>query len=245
MASIFASAPLRIGYVPLIRPAFKGDANAVVARSLEGLAHLGPRLGFELVTATVGSEVAQARDGARVPPSAVTSADEAERAAGELAAADLDLLLVQHATFATGAELAPLLRLGGRTALWGVPERAAADGGDRLPANLRASTTTRTAPDAGAGPLPLNSLCGLLMSASLVDAPEIGAPDRPVGWFYGQADDASFAARFGEAVAALRGVRALEGATVLHFPVPFSSEGVRVEKNWKSMKNKLKKLFHF
>lgn len=168
----------RIGFVSVIRPAFKGDGAAAARRSLDGLGGLADELGFELVD--LGRPV--------------TDAQEAERAAAELAERELDLLLVQHTTFATGDVVAPLLHAVKQVGVWGLPE-SAGGGGAR-------------------GPLPLNSLCGLNMTLSLLDAPQVAKRER-VKWFYGDVASPGFRRRLAPTVAALRGLRALATARVL------------------------------
>ena len=189
-----APAPLRIGFAPVVRPLFKGDAPAAAERSRRGLERLGSDLGFDLVLPSVGSDTVHEATGQRVPPYAVTDAGEAERAAAELAAADLDLLLVQHVSFATGDLLAPLLNAHPRVAVWALPEAAGGRG--------------------ATGPLPLNALCGLNMTLSLLDAPEV-AKEEHVGWLYGDTEDEWFLARFRALLGAVRGLAALDGARVL------------------------------
>lgn len=169
--------PLRIGFVSVTRPAFKGDAAAAVARSLDGLAELADELGFELAAAGAP----------------VSDADTAARTAEELAAWSLDFLLVQLTTFATGDVPAPLIRAVPRVGLWGLPERSG--GGP-------------------AGPLPLNSLCGLSMTLSTLAAPQV-AKREPVKWFYGEAADGAFRRRMATTVRALEGLLVLQQARVL------------------------------
>lgn len=193
-ASGTGAAPLRIGFVPVIRPLFTGDAPRLAEEALRGLRALGEELGFEVLTARVDSPARHAASGAPLPPWAVSDPEEARRAAREMAAAAPDLLLVAHVTFATGELLAPLLGAGPRVGVWALPEGAAGRG--------------------PRGPLPLNALCGLVMTMSLVDRPEVGR-DAPVKWFYGPADGPRLRERLAVTVAALRGLRAVEGARVL------------------------------
>ena len=187
--------PLRVGFVPVIRPVFKGDAPGAARESLRALEELGTRHGLEIHTASVGSEAVHQATGGRMPPFAVADVADAERAASELAAAELDFLLVQHTSFATGELLAPLLRAHRRVGLWALPESAGGRG--------------------ARGPLPLNALCGLNMTLSLLGAPEVGR-ETFTPWFYGAADDPWFLERFLPAMAALRGLRALDRARILH-----------------------------
>lgn len=185
--------PLRIAFVPVIRPLFKGDAPRATERALRGLRSLGETLGFEVATPRVDSPATHAATGAPLPAYAVSDADEARRAATQVEALEPDLLLILHATFATGDLLAPLLGAARRVGVWALPE-----------ASSGAPPT---------GPLPLNALCGLAMTMSLLDRPEV-ARDAPVKWFYGGADEDRFRDRLEVTVAALRGLRAVEGARI-------------------------------
>ena len=186
--------PLRIGFVPVIRPAFKGDAPRASEASLSALRELGTSEGFIVQTASIGSETMHPATDQRVPPYVVTSAAEAARAAAELREAEIDLLVVQHTTFATGDLLAPLLQGHPRVGIWALPEEAGGRG--------------RT------GPLPLNALCGLNMTLSLARSPAV-AREGHVAWFYGGAEDAWFRERWGSTLAAVRALRALDGARIL------------------------------
>ena len=169
---------LRIGLASVFRPLFKGNSTAAWRRNLELLRHLGQEKGFELFT----------------PSLAVSEVEEASRAAAELAEAELDFLLIQHTTFATGELLAPLLRAVRRVGLWALPETAGGRG--------------------GSGPLPLNSLCGLNMTLSSLRHPRVDKTG-PIKWFYGEADSPWFRRRLEPTLAALRGLKALEGARIL------------------------------
>ena len=182
--------PLRVGFVPIIRPLFKGDSPGAAAASLRGL----EALGIDVVTPHIASPTGHALDGAALPPYAVTDEAEAVRAAAEMAAAELDLLLIQHTSFATGEVLAPLLASRHRLGLWALPEAAGGRG--------------------ASGPLPLNALCGLNMTLSLLDRPEV-ARSAPVKWFFGAVDDPWFLDRWHTTAGALRGLRALAGARIL------------------------------
>lgn len=175
--------PLRIGFVAVVRGAFKGDGHAVAERSRTALATVAQRQRAELV----------------VDEGAVHDATEAAAAAARIAAAGVELLVVQHATFATGDLLAPLLGSAPRVVLWAVPEASGARVGG---------------PDGHRGPLPLNSLCGLNMTLSFAEGPAGGARGR-VGWCYGAPDDSRVLARIGVLIAAERGARALATTRVL------------------------------
>jgi len=139
-------------------------------RSRRTLADAAPRLGFTLALAT----------------DPVTGEREARLQAEAAGRADLDLLLVQHVTFATGDLLTPFLELPVPLGLWALPEATIS------------------------GPLPQNALCGLNMSLSL----PVSRP-LPVKWFYGDAGDAEFLAAIEVTVRALTGRRALTRGRVL------------------------------
>ncbi|NBC96273.1 MAG: fucose isomerase [Deinococcus-Thermus bacterium] len=182
---------LRIAHVALVRPAFKGDAPAAARRSREGLHALADRLNVDLVAPAGGAARHPTRD-EPLPPGTVTDEAEARAVAASLADDPPDLLLLQHVTFATGDLIAPLVAAASRLAVWALPEGP-----------------TRT------GPLPFNALCGLQMTLSLLDAPQVGHGDAPVKWLHGEVDEPRFVRAFETTVAALRAVRALEHATVL------------------------------
>jgi len=122
---------LRIGLVPIVRSLFRGSRFGLEHTSRQALEALGPKLGFEL--AYVAEPVADA-----------AQAEAAARAAQD---AKLDLLLVQHVTFATGDAFLPLLELPIPVGLWALPEVWES------------------------GPLPQNALCGLNLGISLARKP--------------------------------------------------------------------------
>ena len=198
---------LTLGFVSVIRPAFKGDSPRVARDSLERLRSIGDELGFRVVTADLGADRPRTAGGHEIPRFAVCDAAEAVTAAEQMTAAEVDFLLVQQTTFATGDVMAPLLLAAKRVGLWGVPEAAGAP-----------APGTNRAPEPGSllpgGPLPLNSLCGVNMTLSLLDHPAVGR-EGPVKWFYGRADDEAFMARLRPTIAALRGLRRLSGARIL------------------------------
>lgn len=135
---------LRIGLVPIVRPLFRGSRFGLEHASRQALQSLGAELGFEL--AYVADPVADAA--------------QAEAAARAAWAANLDLLLVEHVTFATGDVFLPLLKLPLPVGLWALPEVW------------------------DTGPLPQNAVCGLNLGVSLLEKPAkwfYGAPED--GWF--------------------------------------------------------------
>ena len=182
--------PLRIAHVALVRPAFKGDAARAARRSREGVRALVERLGAVLIEPD-GGAARHPRGGAAFPAGVVSDEAEAHAVAAAVTAADVDLLLLQHVTFATGELVAPLIEAAPRLAVWASPE-----------------------PGPGRGPLPFNALCGMQMTLSLLDAPPLQRDD-PVRWFHGEVDEARFARPFATTVAAVRAARAVATARVL------------------------------
>jgi L-fucose isomerase-like protein len=185
---------LRVGFVSVIRPLFKGDSPAAARRSLDGLRALGRQEGFEVITPEVTGNEPHAASGEALPPFAVSTPAAAEQAAEQLRARALDMLLIQHTTFSTGDLLVPLLHVAKRVGVWALPEEAGGMG-ER-------------------GPLPLNALCGLNMTLSFLDRPEV-RKEGPVKWFYGEVTSPGFRERWQPTVAALKGLKAVEGARVL------------------------------
>jgi L-fucose isomerase-like protein len=175
--------PLRIAFAAVVRGAFKGDGDGVAGRSRSTLAALAERLGADLVPAG----------------GIVRDAAEAAAAANAVAAAQPDLLVLQHATFATGDLVAPLLRAARRVVVWAVPESAGARVGG---------------PDGRRGPLPLNSLCGLQMTLSFAETARGGARER-VAWCWGDPDDAALVRTLEALLRAERGALALERTRIL------------------------------
>jgi len=187
----FSGALPHVAHVALARPAFKGDAAAAVRRSRAGLEQAAAQLGFVLTVPSGGAE-RHPRNDAPFSPGVVTDVPEAQRVAAALSADPPDLLLLEHATFATGELIAPLVAAAPRVAVWALPESGP-----------------------GTGPLPQNALCGLQMTLSLFDTPQFGRRGEPVRWFHGEVHEQRFAAPFARTIAALRAVRALEQATVV------------------------------
>lgn len=186
--------PLKIGFVSVIRPLFKGDSPRASERSLAQVRALGQKHHAEIITANVSGNDTHASTGQPIPTFAVSNLSAAEQAARQLREQALDLLLIQHTTFSTGDLLVPLLHAAERVGLWALPERAAGRGMD--------------------GPLPLNALCGLNMTLSFLDHPQVDK-QGPVKWFYGEADSGTFEQRLMPTLAALRGLKALHDARIL------------------------------
>jgi L-fucose isomerase-like protein len=166
--------PIRVGLIPLVRPLFRGAKMGLAESSAQELAELGERLGFTLT----------------YTPSPLRDADEARTRAAEIQtlhrARELDFVLIEHVTFATGDLVQPLLDVDIPMGVWALPEVAAS------------------------GPLPQNALCGLNLTISLPTSRTL-----PVKWFYGRAGDSDFVARFTITIEALRGWTSVQQARVL------------------------------
>lgn len=165
---------IRVGLIPVVRPLFRGAGMGLQESSRRSLEALAPALGFVL----------------EYVADPVTDGDQARARAREIGQrhreGSLDLVLVEHVTFATGDLIMPFLELPVALGIWALPE-----------------ATTR-------GPLPQNALCGLNLSLSLQTRREV-----PVKWFYGAADDADFRRRLEVTLRALRGVKAVRESRLL------------------------------
>jgi L-fucose isomerase-like protein len=168
---------LRLGFVSVVRPLFKGDTQQAITKSIAGLNALAADMGFEVVEFSPASD-----------------AELAKKAANKIKHANVDFLLIQHTTFATGDLLEPLLTSHARVGVWALPEAAGERG--------------------QTGALPLNALCGLNMTLSFLHHPNVNKRE-PVKWFYGDADSAVFKERLGVTLAALRGLIATRRARIL------------------------------
>ena len=182
---------LRVAHVALVRPNFRGDVSSLLAASRSGLERLAGEFGFDLVVPSAGAAVHAFR-GEPFPGGVVSEVEDAVAIADALSADPPDLLLLQHVTFATGDLVAPLVQVAPRLAVWATSEGA-----------------TRS------GPLPFNAACGLQMTMSLLDTPAVQAGGGPVKALYGDVNDPAFRDAFATTIAALRGVRAVETATIL------------------------------
>ena len=161
---------LKIGLVPIVRPLFRGAKMGLGEQNLQQLQPLADELGVEL------SYVA--------PP--VGEPEDAQQRAQEVKDADVDLLLMQYVTFATGDLMTPFLALDQPVGLWALPE---------------AHTD---------GPLPQNALCGMNMALSLEVERQL-----PTKWFYGSAESDDFRTQFTQTVRALRARKVLHEGCAL------------------------------
>jgi L-fucose isomerase-like protein len=161
--------PIRVGLVPIVRPLFRGADMGLAESSATALRGLADEVGFALT----------------YTPPPLRDVDEARTRAAEIEALrrarELDFLIIEHVTFATGDLIQPILDVDLPMAVWALPEVATS------------------------GPLPQNALCGLNLSLSLPTSRTL-----PVKWLYGNAADAAFTARLAVTVQALRGWAAVQ-----------------------------------
>ncbi len=185
MKASSVSGPLRIGFAAVVRDAFKGGAAALAGRAQAALERQARSDGDVLLSA----------------PELVRDVHAARRVGAWAAERELDYLLILHATFATGDLLAPLLRALPQVGVWAVPEAEGLplERGGVLP-EMR--------------PLPLNSLCGLNMTLSMLEHPAVGKTE-PVKWYWGAPGSEEFRRRWLPTLGSLRGLRALRRARIL------------------------------
>uniref|UniRef100_A0A7J3UZM0 L-arabinose isomerase central domain-containing protein n=1 Tax=Candidatus Methanosuratincola petrocarbonis (ex Vanwonterghem et al. 2016) TaxID=1867261 RepID=A0A7J3UZM0_9CREN len=105
----------------------------------------------------------------------------------ELEAKGVDFLLLQLSAFAAGEIVAVFADMGVRLGLWGVPEPAET------------------------GMLRLNSLCGVNLYAAILGT-YLSERKVKFKWFFGRPEDELFQNRFRPTVAALKAIKALDGA---------------------------------
>ncbi len=115
---------------------------------------------------------------------------DAQRIAKEFEDKGADLIVIQNSSFADGDMILPFFETSARLAVWAVEETATA------------------------GPLPLNSFCGMNLYLSIAGRYAPGY-DRPVKWLFGDAESAQFSKRFEATVKALTAIKNLRGARIL------------------------------
>jgi len=164
---------LRIGYVGVAFTSYFGEEYNQYERAIDGLTTLSERLDFDLVPI-------------RRP---VTDIALAEQAAGELRAGDIDYLLIQCATVASGELLPPLASVVPRVGVWGTPDPHQE------------------------GPIEIHSLVAVNHYTSIIRR-YLGAQGPVYKWFFGHVDDDRFVRRFEITVRALRAIKAMSTARV-------------------------------
>ncbi|GBE20878.1 MAG TPA: hypothetical protein ENH00_12665 [Actinobacteria bacterium] len=164
---------LRIGYVGVAFTSYFGEEYNQYERAIDGLTTLSESLDFDLVPI-------------RQP---VTDIGLAERAAGELRAGDIDYLLIQCATVASGELLPPLASVVPRVGVWGTPDPHQE------------------------GPIEIHSLVAVNHYTSIIQR-YLGSEGPVYKWFFGHVDDDRFVGRFEITVRALRAIKRMSTARI-------------------------------
>lgn len=164
---------LRIGYVGLAFTSYFGIELNQYGRAIDGLNALAERLDFDLVAID----------------EPVTDLALAESAARKLEDEQVDFLMIQLATVASGELVLPFASVAPRVGLWGTPDPHQE------------------------GEIKLHSLVSVNHYASILtrylrdDAP-------PYKWFFGHVDDDEFVQRFEVTARALRAIKRMSSARV-------------------------------
>ncbi len=164
---------LRIGYVGVAFTSYFGEEYNQYERAIDGLTMLSESLNFDLVPI-------------RQP---VTDIDLAERAADELRVKDIDYLLIQCATVASGELLPPLASVAPRVGVWGTPDPHQE------------------------GQIKIHSLVAVNHYASIIQR-YLGVEGPTYKWFFGHVDDDQFVRRFEITVRALRAIKRMSTARI-------------------------------
>ena len=164
---------LRIGYVGVAFATYFGEELNQYQRAIDGLTSLSERLDFDLVPI-------------RYP---VTDLDLANQAARELKADDVDFLMIECATVASGELLLPLASVASRVGVWGTPDPHQE------------------------GPIKLHSLVSVNHFTSIIT--KYLGDDGPIfKWFFGHVDDPEFIRRFEVTARALRAIKRMSEARI-------------------------------
>ncbi|MCP3972941.1 MAG: hypothetical protein GY720_00445 [bacterium] len=164
---------LRIGYVGVAFTSYSGVELNQYERAIEGLTKLAERLDFDLV--------------ALHDP--VTDLDLAEAAARRLKGENLDFLMLQLATVASGELMLPFADVAPRLGIWGTPDPHQE------------------------GEIKLHSLVSVNHYASIVTR-FLGADGPPYKWFFGHVENEQFLRRFEITARALRGIKRMSTARI-------------------------------
>lgn len=174
MTDTTSSGPrLRIGYVGVAFPSYFGSELNQYGRAVDGLRSLADQLDFDLIV--FGEPVADI--------------EQAERAANELRDQDVDFLMIQLATVASGELLLPLAAAAPRVGIWGTPDPHQE------------------------GEIKLHSLVSVNHYTSILtrylrdDAP-------PHKWFFGHVDEDEFVSRFTVTARSLRAMKRMSEARI-------------------------------
>ncbi|MCP4306536.1 MAG: hypothetical protein GY788_17040 [bacterium] len=174
MTDVNSTGPrLRIGYVGVAFPSFYGTEHNQYGRAIDGLRGLADRLDFELVAIE----------------EPVNDLEQAGSAARELVAQQVDFLMIQLATCASGELVLPLAEVAPRVGIWGTPDPHQE------------------------GDIQLHSLVSVNHYASILT--RYLRDDAPVyKWFFGHVDEPEFVERFEVTARSLRALKKMSTARI-------------------------------
>ncbi|MCH7670247.1 MAG: hypothetical protein IIC71_13765 [Acidobacteria bacterium] len=164
---------LKIGYVGVAFTSYFADEENQYARAIAGLTQLADRLDFELVTIREG----------------VTDTVSAAAAAAEMKTHNVDFLMIQCATVASGELLPILATVAPRVGVWGTPDPKQE------------------------GPIRIHGLVAVNHYASIITK-YLGADGPTYKWFFGHVEESQFLRRFEITVRALRAVKRMATARI-------------------------------
>ena len=165
----------KIGLVGVMCTPFRGNKEGNYRASRSALEGLAQRFDFELYVIDEG----------------VYNLEQAESATRQLQGWNVDFILLQSSSFASGDFIYPFAALPARLGLWAVPE----------------------GPPTSEGGLPLNSFTGANLYNSILKT-EATHYNRPVKWFFGNPGQPLFDERLDVTIKALRGIINLQGARI-------------------------------
>ncbi len=164
---------LRVGYVGVAFPTFYATELNEYAKAIAGLQALADRLDFDLI----------------VCEEPVSEVADAESAARELKEQQVDFLMIQLASCASGELVLPLAEVASRVGIWGIPDPHQE------------------------GDIQLHSLVSVNHYASILT--RYLREDAPAyKWFFGRADDPEFVGRFEVTARSLRALKRMETAKI-------------------------------
>ncbi|MBS3736996.1 hypothetical protein KGY72_07505 [Candidatus Bipolaricaulota bacterium] len=164
--------PVKVGLVGVAQASFSDDKYTIYEDSKKGLEALSCQWNFDLLP----------------QEELLIEKSDAVSATKKMNETEVDLLIVQNSSFASG-DLIPLLaEIDGDLLLWGLPETEKG------------------------GPLPLNSFCGTNMYMNVLR--ESGQSLPPGSWLYGMPDSDHFQDALEMAIKTTRTIKNLEGSRI-------------------------------
>ena len=164
---------LRVGYAGTALTSYFADEYNQYERAVNGLEELSQKWGFELVPIRYG----------------LTDVEMAQQAARELAAREIDFLLLQNATCGLGEQVISLSKAAPRLGLWATPDPKQE------------------------GEIQLHSLVSMNHYASILKR-YLSHQDTPFKWFYGHVEDQRLQDRLGITIRALTAIKNMATAKI-------------------------------